>query len=475
MSDWDLKLLRSEVERVLPLAAGDPDLRDALRALARSILDATAAEEVVRPDEPLHELTLGRARPAEPDPPARPAADGAADEELPGLEQDCRDKAGAASAAAERLRRSREGNADGEDPDGPPEAAAWAASLADRLYWSTAATDAAAADVALIDDLAGNYEALADALALATAVLGRSKGDPKGLDRVLPLLAETQAGLRAAVAAIDGADEPEQIRAFEWVKETAARRRCFLKRFMRAGDLPGPSAWPERLARIDRELSRARPDRPTAQSAAIEMFRRSVADLSTEDSWGAVFEGIGAALAAGVAPSAREFREALLPVLDALPDHETVPEGAGAVLREIDRYLATRPGPPADPPREAPTAGVLEAARLLAGRSVLLIGGKRRPEAQKALRSALGLKELVWLETKEHQSVSTFEPLVARPDVSVVLLAIRWASHGFADVKPYCDRHGKFLVRLPAGYNPNQVAAQVLTQCGDRLSELPGV
>jgi len=58
---------------------------------------------------------------------------------------------------------------------------------------------------------------------------------------------------------------------------------------------------------------------------------------------------------------------------------------------------------------------------------------------------------------------------IARPEVALVVLAIRWSSHSFGDVKLFCDKYGKPLVRLPAGYNSNQVAAQVLAQCSTRL------
>ena len=109
---------------------------------------------------------------------------------------------------------------------------------------------------------------------------------------------------------------------------------------------------------------------------------------------------------------------------------------------------------------------------MLGGRSVVLIGGIRRREAQESLRRALGLSELIWIETKEHQSVDSFEPLIARADVAVVLLAIRWSSHAFGDVRQFCDRHGKPLVRLPGGYSPNQVAAQILAQCSGKLEEV---
>jgi hypothetical protein len=51
------------------------------------------------------------------------------------------------------------------------------------------------------------------------------------------------------------------------------------------------------------------------------------------------------------------------------------------------------------------------------------------------------------------------------------VLAIRWSSHSYGDVKQFCDQYGKPLVRLPAGYNPNQVAVHILSQCSDRLAQ----
>jgi hypothetical protein len=101
---------------------------------------------------------------------------------------------------------------------------------------------------------------------------------------------------------------------------------------------------------------------------------------------------------------------------------------------------------------------------------MVLIGGHRSPEAIKALKDAFGLLELFWVETKEHESYKRFEPFVARSEVAVILLAVRWASHSFAEVGEFCVRYGKPLVRLPGGYNPNQVAAQIMSQCSSRLA-----
>ena len=107
---------------------------------------------------------------------------------------------------------------------------------------------------------------------------------------------------------------------------------------------------------------------------------------------------------------------------------------------------------------------------LLAGKSIVLIGGRRRRDSQEALRKAFGLTSLIWIETREHQSIESFKPIIARPEVVMVLLAIRWSSHGFGEVRHLCDRHGKPLVRLPGGYSPNQVAAQILTQSSEQLA-----
>jgi hypothetical protein len=96
---------------------------------------------------------------------------------------------------------------------------------------------------------------------------------------------------------------------------------------------------------------------------------------------------------------------------------------------------------------------------------VVLIGGDCRPYAEESLRSAFGLTQLYWIETRPGESFYTFEPYVARPDVVVVLLLIRWASHGFGEVGKFCAKYEKPLVRLPTGYSPNQVAVKIIENC----------
>src|SRR4051812_37639211 len=81
MSEWLMKVIRAEADRLLELAADDEQLRADLRALAERILAATrvtqgtvesGSEDAAsnpleskttdEPDVPLRELTLGRPR-----------------------------------------------------------------------------------------------------------------------------------------------------------------------------------------------------------------------------------------------------------------------------------------------------------------------------------------------------------------------------------------------------------------------------
>src|SRR5690606_23395023 len=138
-------------------------------------------------------------------------------------------------------------------------------------------------------------------------------------------------------------------------------------------------------------------------------------------------------------PSNPEIRDLLIPVIDDHAIPEPVPGGFERVLREIDRYLATRPPSSSDASSAATTDAtateeVRRVADLLRGTTLVLIGGVRRPHAHEALRSAFELRDVDWVETREHESIDRFEPHVARPGVHVVLLAIRWASHSFGDV-----------------------------------------
>jgi hypothetical protein len=522
MSSWDMKIIASEADRLIAMSAQDTELRAALRVLAKGILEATedrsplttavgpvlaeatdvpasssitsltVAETVqaapiasepddhnpevaASPTEPLRELTLGRyVSPA--NPPSHPGDAGPPpdsredeDDELERIEQRCRAKCEAVRSQAECHRRLWEGvESPVEDTLQDPELLGWASQLVDCFYWLDE-DSGQSSDLSMLDDVGGCFEAVAE----ATRLLSTSKGRRGGLERALPLAAEAQSMLRRALQRLRAPSDPDQLVVYQILRDAAARERIFVKRHLRADDPADPSAWPGLLSRI--EAVAASGQQSKQQKERIERLRERLESIrrgdGTDDDWQTVIELVEEAIADGIPPSNREIRDLLLPAIDELPEHQDPPPGFQLVLREMDRYLATRTSSPKATQSHVPPAEVKEAARLLDGRSVVLIGGIRRRESQDALRRAFRLKDLIWIETKEHQSIEPFEPVVARSDVALVLLAIRWSSHAFGDVRQFCVRHAKPLVRLPGGYGPHQVAVQILAQASELLRD----
>ena len=151
------------------------------------------------------------------------------------------------------------------------------------------------------------------------------------------------------------------------------------------------------------------------------------------------------------------------------PTGTTCRRGFRLVLREIDRYLATRTPRSAAATAPEPTAEV-QGGRPAARRAERRADRRRPPTGGPGGAEGGPGAGGPDLDRDEGAPVDRgFEAAIARPDVALVLLAIRWSSHAFGDVKQFCDRHGKPLVRLPGGYSPNQVAAQILAQCSEQL------
>lgn len=440
---------------------------------------AVAMPEAAPPPSPLPELTLGKPIPPPPGPRMEPAPaptrEFTTDAALPVIEAHCRLKAEGIRWAATRRRRLDEG------AEFRVEIAPRDREILDRgrdlgcFLWMNVPDFIVPEEPAALEDASGCFEAVADAVALVREMLPDMDANRAYFEPALDLLAEAQSALRVAIDRIDGPHDPDQFGAYDWLRGVAAREQIYIRRYMRLDDPADPAALPaieRRREALDASFQgvRQRAKRRKSQFGRLRYHAQLIGKGNgTEYDWQKMAGAIGEMVEDGVPPSSLEIREILLPILDLMPDIEEPPTGFGLVLREIDRYLAGRMVMSDAATPEAPTAQVAEVARLLAGKGAVLIGGVRRPEAYEALKAAFGLKDLVWFETREHESIDTFQPYVARPDVALVLLAIRWSSHSFGEVKRFCDDHGKPMVRLPGGYNPNQVAAQILAQCSGQL------
>jgi hypothetical protein len=414
--------------------------------------------------------------------PATPTQPQVGDADLPIIEVRCRLKAEACRWAGERLRRQRAGldyATEIEPTDRPLINRARA--LPDCFLWMLHREPALPGDLSRYDELAGCFEAAADASAVLQIVAAHPDDD-ESFARAMDLAAEAQSVLRVAVGMIDpGYVDNDQLKLFIWLREAAAERRTLIRRYMKRDDPADPAGWPElreRMVEFAGRLRRGR-DRDKRRRELFNQARYHLRRIhgeprgEHEHDWHKVVEAIAVLVEDGLPPSNVDLRDLVLPIAEEIPDDLPLPKSVELVLREIDRYLALRPvEPPVNGRDEALPEDVGKTRELLEGRSLVMIGGERRPSAAEALESTFGLHELIWIETREHQTHAVFEPYVARDDVAAVVLAIRWSSHGFGEVKEFCDKYGKPLVRLPAGYSPNQVAHHLMRQVGDRLGSV---
>lgn len=312
MAGWETKIITAEADRLVALAADDPGLRADLIALARRILAETGAmspgehrstgeddvaacvpsdevesqAEAFKPNEPLRELTFGRSSP--PAPVVSRSQVTATEADLTEIEERCRLKADGARWAANRLRRNHEGTGlDFEASSSPPDIAAWAGRLTDCFFWANSSDAEQTPDISLIDNVAGCFDAVAEALALVPECNPGRRGC---MESVLPLVARAQSALRAAILQVDGPADPDQLEVFEWLKATAARQGIYLKRFMRADELADPALWPEILDSIEVAGNQIRKKRGGSKHGAdLDRLRSQVRFLresgSGEQGW----------------------------------------------------------------------------------------------------------------------------------------------------------------------------------------------
>lgn len=382
----------------------------------------------------------------------------------------CRVKAEAARLVARRL--------SGEPIPEQAALEAKADKLPDCYLWMLG-PDGGATAPRVWDDLAGAF----DLGAAAAELLDKWERDGSAdavrvAPDVLAIAAEAQSTLLYAVADARMIQQDfEQVQLFAHVRQEAKDRSIFIRKYLKRDDRADPANWRDVLRRVTETAARFQStgNRSKNRQKMIGNIRyklRKIAEQPDQmrEEWPRVVEMLEEVVADGLPPSSVELRDLLLPVMDQLPDDD-LPANAARVLREIDTYVSTRPAEAQPAAPEPPSAEVAAVAELLRGREMVLIGGHVRPEHEAALTEAFGLAGMRWLSTPEHTSFTVFEPDVARPEVAVVLLAIRWSSHDYAEVKRFCDRYDKPLVRLPRGYNRNQVAYEILRQAGNRLRE----
>jgi len=300
------------------------------------------------------------------------------------------------------------------------------------------------------------------------------------------LIAECQSSIWGLQDRLGLGRDRDQFDAFVWLRHKSWQLQEFIPSYLSQGSVADPDNHADLAVRVEEFVERCRAERETRKERRrLRQKTRFVADklrvgITDEDEslrqWTALHEAVEGLVELGVRPSDVEIRESVIDLYDQWPELQDSWPGVARVLAEIERYLATRPDASLDAVGQTRpvSAQVLEVREMLRGGRIVVIGGVQKPYAARALKHAFELSEVSWLSTREHQSIAPFEPEVARNETRLVIVAIRWSSHSFEGVKKMCERYGKPYLRLPGGYNPNQVAAAVLQQVSGRLERATG-
>ncbi|MEP0846276.1 MAG: hypothetical protein HRF50_05575 [Phycisphaerae bacterium] len=496
---------------LIAAARRDPSVRDALRQAAQWLLEVS--QEPVQSAAPAAELTTRIPPPAPAEPQVQmPLRIGDAQIVIPVRDDGSRSSAAVVAAAgpsgpravavappsapdlalvkrrvalkaeccrwAIERRRRRAEQADFETSIKPRdhELVATAKSLPNCYVWPLDPYVSLPSDEVL-ERAAQCYENLQWAADFALAVRG---ADPES-DMLAPAylrLAEAQSAVRSLMLQLELREDADQYDAFQWLKRHTELDQIYVERYMKRND-PADPARAGALADAIEQTRAAWEARRQSEAAKARLFNRAryharrLVDrdaVADRGDWQRLYEAVIELVDSGLPPSNAELRELLLPIVDRLPEDLGDDARFHLVLRELDRYLASRERerPPTAP--EPQDENVQRVRELLRGTTVVLIGGERRDDTAERLRRTFELDELRWISTREHQSTAEFEPAIARPEVALVLLAIRWASHSFEDVADMCARYEKAFVRLPGGYGARQIAHQALQQASGVLA-----
>ncbi|QEL17852.1 DUF2325 domain-containing protein [Limnoglobus roseus] len=498
MTEHFQKTVLGVVERILRAVRADAELQAGLRTCAEEVLALTTDAAPSRAEVPA--APVGDVKPVVAPAPATAASPPAAvppppvtpnrptiQPRLPnprpavpftleGAQKRLRLKAEAAGWAAERSRMVADG-ADLNLEIRPRDTELFRAAKQEGCYlWMLHPTGPRPQRPDHFDLIAASYENLAEALALAERVIEAVGWDGNEIAPALELIATSQSALLVAVNECGGHGDDDQRAAYRWLKQAADEHGVIPREGMTLDAPTDPSEWAAvagRIHHLSQEFDH-RQNRGRKISKLLSKVRHKASvvlppNSAPHEAWAELVAGVNDLVLTGLAPSNKELRDILLPVFDRLREWPDQPDGFRLVVRAVETFINRRSALESPASGEPESAEVQLARQLLTGRSVVMIGGDERPDARTAVERAFGLKELVWIGTSKHDSYKDFEPFVARPDVAVVLLAVRWASHSYGEVDETCRRYGKPLVWIPGGYNPNQLAYRIVEQAGERL------
>ncbi len=339
--------------------------------------------------------------------------------------------------------------------------------------------------------IAGCYEAMADAAELCQEIepIGEWPDDEQVYE-ALQVLATTSSGLRVALAEtwLTQADI-DQDEVHRWLKLVTAEHRFLVKNHMQLSDPADPVTDVAEAHDRAREMLRLIETDRSRTEAAERLMKRALyhAQRVREASSSPYDEE----------PPAHDCKK-INGVIDELV--ETAPGNLDALLQQIatvvqpmmfadcvtpharlrsaaERLERSRSSGESeqasngDSRERAWSQRVLEVRELLKGHQLVVIGGEPRRDAIERMTDAFGLEAVVWPELSQHGSAEPMRAPISSPRTRLVVVLIKLTGHEHAERARELARQASVpFVLMPAGYNPEMIAAEVLAQASAQLA-----
>ncbi len=337
---------------------------------------------------------------------------------------------------------------------------------------------------ARLREIAACYTALAGAAEVCAAATEPAGGlapggglTPAEVERAFELLAEATSALRVALAwTWLTSPDRDQDDSYQWLRQETFARQVFVRRYMRLDDPADPGRAAGLIADAASLVLMAKQRREDEKKieALLKRVRYHAKRLPASGTGPAhdcerINEALEELARLGLRATDRRvvaLREAV--ATSAFPA-EVVPH-AFLVTAAAAGYAADE-GESDEAAETVWSERVLRARGLLRGGSLVMIGGEPRPEAVARITRAFELSGVEWVRLTEHGTGAPMRAPIARESTRAVLVLIRLTGHLHAEeARRIAREEGKPCVQLPAGYNPEQIAEQVLTQVGEQLS-----
>ena len=398
----------------------------------------------------------------------------------------CRLKAKSCRHQILRQHQQRETREELESRQLMNELIAQAKTMDDCFLWMFFRDKPTTADAEL-ETIARCYEAVAEAADLCGHLEPiDQQRDREAVGEALQLLSTSCGALRVALGAT-WLTQPDidQDEVHHWLKLVTAEHGYHVRRHMQLDDPADPRADGPEAAREAREKLAGLREQRAQRDRGQRLFKKAMyhADRAREITRSPYDQEPPIHDCTRVNQAIDELASMDPPQLEAMlqqlavaiaPDDFPMGVRPHALLEGASKRSQTHAKPRAEvvvEPRERVwSEGVRSVREMLRGGKIVIVGGEPRREAIDRISRAFELDGVEWPTLAEHGIAEPMRAPIEDQSTKLVVILIKLTGHEHADrAREFARRAGVPVVHMPAGYNPEQIAAEVLKQVSEQL------